>query len=63
MDELFPEITVETDDVILIIAVKKDYSQNNDLIQRKKEFINDLNNVIDEFDKTTEIKDFLSFFD
>ena len=44
-DELYPELTLETDDMIMTIAVKKDYSRIEDLDKRKEEFINDLNNV------------------
>ena len=48
-DELYPELTLETDDMIMTIAVKKDYSRIEDLDKRKEEFINDLNNFIKEF--------------
>ncbi len=53
-DELYPELTLETDDMIMTIAVKKDYSRIEDLDKRKEEFINDLNNVIKEFSETPE---------
>ena len=42
LEELYPEITLETDDLIMEISVKKDYSQIKDLDKRKEEFINDL---------------------
>jgi uncharacterized FlgJ-related protein len=45
------------------ISVKKDYSQIKDLDERKKEFINDLNDFIKEFSETPESKDFMAFFD
>ena len=51
-DELYPELTLETDDMIMTIAVKKDYSRIEDLDKRKEEFINDLNNFIKEFSET-----------
>ena len=41
LDELYPELTLETDDIIMTIAVKKDYSKIKDLDKRKEEFIND----------------------
>ena len=63
LDELWPQITLETDDLIMEISVKKDYSQIKDLDERKKEFINDLNDVIKEFSETPESKDFMAFFD
>jgi len=63
LDELYPQITLETDDLIMEISVKKDYSQIKDLDERKKEFINDLNDFIQEFSETPESKDFMAFFD
>jgi len=63
LDELYPQITLETDDLIMEISVKKDYSQIKDLDERKKEFINDLNDFIQEFSETPELKDFMAFFD
>ena len=56
IDSLYPEITLETDDFIMSISVKKDYSQINDLDKRKQEFIN-------EFSETPESKEFMAFFD
>ena len=38
-DLLLPEINLETDDIIMNIAVRKDYSKIEDLNERKKEFI------------------------
>ena len=67
MDELdnllYPEITLETDDIIMTIAVKKDYSQIEDLDERKEEFINDLNDFIKEFSETPESQEFMEYFD
>ena len=63
LDELCPQITLETDDFIMEISVKKDYSQIKDLDERKEEFINDLNDFIKEFSETPESKDFMAFFD
>ena len=54
-DDLYPELTLETDDMIMTIAVKKDYSRIEDLDKRKEEFINDLNNFIKEFSETPEV--------
>ena len=59
-DELYPELTLETDDMIMTIAVKKDYSRIEDLDKRKEEFINDLNNFIKEFSETPESDDFMT---
>ncbi|MBE6494920.1 MAG: hypothetical protein E7Z78_00600 [Methanobrevibacter thaueri] len=63
LEDLYPEITLETDDLIMQISVKKDYSQIKDLDERKKEFINDLNEFIKEFSETPESKEFMAFFD
>ena len=62
-DELYPELTLETDDMIMTIAVKKDYSRIEDLDKRKEEFINDLNNIIKEFSETPESDDFMRYYD
>lgn len=63
LDELCPQITLETDDLIMEISVKKDYSQIKDLDERKEEFINDLNNFIKEFSETPESDDFMRYYD
>lgn len=63
LDELYPELTLETDDIIMTIAVKKDYSQIEDLDKRKEEFINDLNDFIKEFSETPESDEFIAYFD
>ena len=62
-DDLYPELTLETDDMIMTIAVKKDYSRIEDLDKRKEEFINDLNNFIKEFSETPESDDFMRYYD
>ena len=63
IDSLYPEITLETDDIVMSIAVKKDYSQIKDLDKRKEEFINDLNDFIKEFSETPESDEFMTYFD
>ena len=63
IDSLYPEITLETDDIVVSIAVKKDYSQIKDLDKRKEEFINDLNDFIKEFSETPESDEFMTYFD
>lgn len=63
LDELYPEITLETDDLIMQISVKKDYSQIEDLDKRKEQFINDLKDFIKEFSETPESRQFMAFFD
>ncbi|WP_405321978.1 hypothetical protein [Methanobrevibacter thaueri] len=62
-EELFPELTLETDDMIMELAIKKDYSQIRDLDKRKEEFIRDLHDFIDEFSQTPESREFMAYFD
>ena len=62
-EELFPELTLETDDIIMELAIKKDYSQIRDLDKRKEEFIKDLHDFIDEFSQTPESREFMALFD
>lgn len=63
LDGLYPELTLETDDIIMSLTIKKDYSQIKDFDKRKEELINDLNDFIDEFSKTPESDDFVRYFD
>lgn len=63
LDGLYPELTLETDDIIMSLTIKKDYSQINDFDKRKKELIKDLKDFIDEFSKTPESDDFVRYFD
>lgn len=63
LDELYPELTLETDDIIMTIAIKKDYSKIKDFDKRKEEFINDLNEFIKEFSETPESDDFMRYYD
>ena len=63
LDELYPELTLETDDIIMTIAIKKDYSEIKDFDKRKEEFINDLNEFIKEFSETPESDDFMRYYD
>ena len=63
LDSLYPELTLETDDIVMTIAIKKDYSKIEDFDKRKEEFINDLNDFIKEFSETPESDDFLRYFD
>ena len=62
-DLLLPEINLETDDIIMNIIVKKDYSEIEDINERKKEFIKDLKAFIDEFSQTDESFEFMVYYD
>ena len=63
LESLYPELTLETDDMIMNLSIKKDYSEIKDLNDRKKEFINDLKAFIDEFDETEESLEFMKYYD
>ena len=63
LEDLYPEITPETDDILMSISVKKDYSQIKDVNLRKKEFIKDLQDFIKEFEQTPESLEFIKYFD
>ena len=63
LEDLYPEITLETDDILMSISVKKDYSQIKDVDERKKEFIKDLQDFIKEFEQTPESLEFIKYFD
>ena len=60
---LFPEIDLETDDLIMSIEVKKDYSKIKDIDKRKEQFINDLKDFIEEFSQTEESLEFMKYYD
>ena len=59
----FPNITLETDDILLNLVIKKDYSKIEDLEERKKEFFNDLREFIDEFESTEESKQLMKYYE
>ncbi|WP_299526536.1 hypothetical protein [uncultured Methanobrevibacter sp.] len=59
----YPELTLETDDIIMELAIKKDYSTIKDLNKRKEEFIKDLHDFINEFSETDESLDFIKYYD
>ena len=61
LESLYPELTLETEDMIMNLSIKKDYSEIKDLNDRKKEFINDLKAFIDEFDETEESLEFMKY--
>ena len=62
-DFLFPELTLETDDITMNLVVKKDYSYLDTIEERKKEFLDDLKSFIKEFDGSPDSIDFFKYFD
>lgn len=59
----YPELTLETDDIVMSLVVKKDYSNILDVELRKKEFLKDLNLFIKEFDESSDSIEFFKYFD
>lgn len=59
----YPNITLETDGILLNLIIKKDYSKIDDLDERKKEFFNDLREFIDEFESTEESNQLMKFYE
>lgn len=62
-DNNYPTIDLETEDIKMTLTLKKDYSNIKDLKNRKKEFIKDLNDFIDEFESTEESNELMKFYD
>lgn len=58
-----PEINIETDDIRMILTLKEDYSKFSDSESRKKAFIEDLKELINEFAKTNECDELMAFYD
>lgn len=59
----YPKIALETDDILMNLTIKKDYSAIEDLDKRKEEFIKDLKNFIDEFESTEESSQLMKYYD
>ena len=60
---LYPELTLETDDMVMDLTIKKDYSDIEDIHERKKEFIGDLILFIKECNETPESLEFFKYYD
>ncbi len=59
----YPNITLETDDILMNLIIKKDYSAIDDLEKRKEQFIKDLKEFIDEFESTEESSHLMKYYD
>ena len=59
----YPKIALETDDILMNLTTKKDYSSIEDLDKRKEEFIKDLKEFIDEFESTEESSQLMKYYD
>ena len=58
----FPEIELETDDLAMILTLKKDYSKIKNIEERKKEFVIDLKDFIDEFASNPEFDELMDYY-
>ena len=59
----YPKIALETDDILMNLTIKKDYSAIEDLDKRKEEFIKDLKELIDEFESTEESSQLMKYYE
>ena len=59
----YPNISLETDDILLNLIIKKDYSKIKDSNKRKEMFFNDLKDFIDEFESTEESDELMKYYD
>lgn len=59
----YPQIDLETNEIKMSLIIKKDYSEIANLENRKKEFIKDLKEFVEEFDSTEESKELMKFYD
>ena len=58
-----PHISLETDDILMNLTIKKDYSSIENLDKRKEEFIKDLKEFIDEFESTEESSQLMKYYE
>ncbi|RBQ23529.1 hypothetical protein ALNOE001_08840 [Candidatus Methanobinarius endosymbioticus] len=58
----YPKIELETDDLKVILTLKKDYSKIKDLEERKKEFITDIKEFIEEFTTNPEFEELMDYY-
>lgn len=58
----YPEIELETNDIKLILTLKKDYSKIKNIEERKKEFIKDMKDFIDEFVANPEFDELMEHY-
>lgn len=58
----FPEIILETDEILMSLTLKKDYSKIKDLDSRKNEFKKDMQDFIDEFTSNPEFDELMDYY-
>ena len=59
----YPKISLETDDILMKLIIKKDYSSIDDLKDRKEEFFRDLKEFIEEFESSEESSQLMKYYD
>ena len=59
----YPKISLETDDILMNLTIKKDYSVIEDSEKRKEEFIKDLKEFIEEFESTEESSQLMKYYE
>ena len=59
----YPKISLETDDILINLTIKKDYSVIEDSDKRKEEFIKDLKEFIEEFESTEESSQLMKYYE
>ena len=59
----YPKISLETEDILMNLTIKKDYSAIDDSEKRKDQFIKDLKEFIDEFESTEESSQLMKYYD
>ena len=57
------KITLENEDLVLKIGINKDYSRIRDFDDRKNEFANDVQDIVNEYIESEEINEFINYYD
>ena len=63
LSENYPNISLETDDILINLIIKKDYSTIKDLDKRKEVFFKDLKDFIEEFESTEESNELMKYYE
>lgn len=58
----YPNLTLEDENILLNLIIKKDYSNIDDLNERREELIQDLKDLIEEFSQTNEFNELLDYY-
>lgn len=58
----YPNLILEDEKLLLNLIIKKDYSNIDDLNERREELIQDLKDLIEEFSQTNEFNELLDYY-